>query len=56
MMTSLIFNLLKNNREEGPAVVGVELKTVRFRSDGTKNESKKINYQHLNEQKECLRI
>ena len=45
----------KNNREEGPAVVGVELK---YRSDlysmEQKMKTKKINYQHLNEQKELF--
>lgn len=45
----------KNNREEGPAVVGVELK---FSSDldimEQKMKTKKINYQHLNEHKELF--
>lgn len=45
----------KNNREEGPAVVGVELKN---RSDLDKMEqkmkTKKINYQHLNQKKELF--
>ncbi|WP_332028262.1 threonine ammonia-lyase IlvA [Kaistella sp.] len=45
----------KNNREDGPAVVGIELK---YHSDlGTLKEKmkiKKISYQHLNEQKELF--
>lgn len=45
----------KNNREDGPAVVGIELKS---HSDlGTLKEKmkiKKISYQHLNEQKELF--
>ena len=45
----------KNNREEGPAVVGVELK---YKSDldnmEQKMKTKKIDYQHLNEQKELF--
>ncbi len=45
----------KNNREDGPAVVGIELKS---HSDlGTleeKMKNKKISYQHLNEQKELF--
>lgn len=45
----------KNNREDGPAVVGIELK---YHSDlGTleeKMKNKKISYQHLNEQKELF--
>jgi len=45
----------KNNREEGPAVVGVELKN-RFDLDNMeqKMKTKKIIYQHLNEQKELF--
>lgn len=45
----------KNNREEGPAVVGVELKNS---SDliplELKMKAKKINYQHLNQHKELF--
>lgn len=45
----------KNNREEGPAVVGLEL---RYSSDLDKVEqkmkTKKISYQHLNKQKELF--
>lgn len=45
----------KNNREEGPAVVGVELKK-RSALDAMeqKMKTKKINYQHLNEHKELF--
>lgn len=45
----------KNNREDGPAVVGIELKS---HSDldtlEEKMKNKKISYQHLNEQKELF--
>lgn len=45
----------KNNREDGPAVVGIELK---YHSDldtlKEKMKNKKISYQHLNEQKELF--
>lgn len=45
----------KNNREEGPAVVGVELKyTLDLEVMEQKMKTKKINYQHLNEQKELF--
>ena len=45
----------KNNREEGPAVVGVELKySSDLDSMEQKMKTKKINYQHLNEQKELF--
>jgi len=45
----------KNNREEGPAVVGVELKyTLDLEVMEQKMKVKKINYQHLNEQKELF--
>ena len=45
----------KNNREEGPAVVGVELKN-KSDLDNLKQKlnTNKINYQHLNEQKELF--
>ena len=45
----------KNNREEGPAVAGVELKNGSdLDSMEQKMKAKKINYQHLNEQKELF--